>query len=112
MGVLYEYVVGVLVEFPMCEVDAFGDEMWRWVRWWGLIDVGGTNDVCVVLGDVTGRGDGLGWVGSRMFIWGVFWVGLPSSCIVLMVSWCGTLDLLGTVFPYGWLRVLVFPEGY
>ena len=60
MGVLYECVAGVLVAFPVCEVFGFGDEMWRWVWWWELIGVGGTNAVCVVLGDVTGRGYGLG----------------------------------------------------
>ena len=63
--VLHACVVGVLVVFPVCEVFAFGDEMWRWVRWWELIGVGGTNVVCVVLGHVTGGGEGLG---SRMFV--------------------------------------------
>jgi len=60
-----------------------------------MIGVGETNAICAVLGDVTGRGDGLGWVSSRMFVWGVLWVGLPSSCVVVVVSWCGILGLLG-----------------
>ena len=68
--------------------------MWRWVRWWGLIGGGGTNAVFVILGDVTGRGDELGWVGSRMFVWSVLWVGMPSSYVVVVVSWCGILGLL------------------
>ena len=95
MGVLYECVVDMLLAFPVCEVFAFGDEMWRWVRWWGLIGVGGTNAVCVVLEDITGRGDELGWEGSTMFVWGVLRVGMPSSCVVVVVSWCGILGLLG-----------------
>ncbi len=60
VDVLHECVEGVLVTFPVCDVFAFGDEMWRWVRWWGLIGVGGTNVFCVVLEHVTGRGEGLG----------------------------------------------------
>ena len=68
MGVLYECVVGVLVSFPVCEVFAFGDEMWRWVLWWRLIGVGGTNVVCVVLGDVTrGVMEWGGWVRECLY---------------------------------------------
>ncbi len=110
MGVLYGCVVGVLAAFPVCEVFAFGDEMRRWARWWGLIGVGGTDAVCVVLEDVTGRGDGLRWVGSRMFVWGVLWAGLLSPWLL----WCcgaGLWVFWSPVFPYGWLRVVVFPEG-
>ena len=50
----------MLVAFSVCEVLAFDDEEWRWARWWGLIGVVGINVVCVVLGNVTGRGEGLG----------------------------------------------------
>ena len=53
-----EHVRGVLV---------FRDEEWRWIRGCGLIGVCGTNVVCVVLGEVVGRGVGLRWVDVRMF---------------------------------------------
>ncbi len=49
VGVLYVWVVGVLVAFSV-----FGDEEWRWARCWGLISVCGTSVVCAVLGDVVG----------------------------------------------------------
>ena len=35
---------------------------------WGVISVGGTNVVCVVLGHVTGRVEGLGQVDLGMFV--------------------------------------------
>ena len=58
VGVLYEWVVGVLVA-----LSVFNDEEWRWVRCWGLIGVCGINVVCVVLGDVVGRVRDLsGWM--------------------------------------------------
>ena len=76
---------------------AFGEEVWRWVWWWGLISVGGTNTVCAVLGHVTGSGEGLGRVSMGMFVWGVLWVGMYSSCVVVVVvSWCGILGRLGS----------------
>jgi len=85
--------VGVLVAFPVCEVFAFGEEMWRWVRWWGLISVGGTNVVCVVLGHVPGRGE----VGLGMFVCGVLWIYMYSSCVVVVVFWCWILGILGSL---------------
>ena len=34
----------------------------------------------------------LGWVGLGMFVWGVLWVGMHSSGVVVVVlMWCGVL---------------------
>ena len=76
IGVLYEWVVSVLVAFSV-----FSNEEWRWVRCWGLISVCGTNVVCVVLEDVVGRDEGLRWVDVRMFAWGVLWISMSGSCV-------------------------------
>ena len=90
--------MGVSVAFPDCEVFAFGEELWRWAWSWGLISVGGTNTVCVVLGHVTGSGEGLGRVSLGMFVLGVLWVGVYSSCVVVVVvSWCGFWVVWGPV---------------
>jgi len=104
--------VGVLETFTVCAVFAFDKGIWRWVWWWGLISVGGTNVVCVVLGHVTGGGEGLRRVSLGMFVWGVLWVGVYSSCVVVaVVSWCGIFGRLGSRVNL-WLAVgFRFPEG-
>ena len=57
-----------------------------------MFGVDGSNVVCIVSGHVSESGEGLGWVGLGMFVWGVLWAGMHSSgVIVVMVVWCGVL---------------------
>ena len=37
----------------------FGENVWRWVRWWGLVGVGGAIVVCIDLVHVSGSDEGL-----------------------------------------------------
>ena len=81
VGVLYEWVVGVLVAFSV-----FGGEEWRWVWCWGLIGVCGTSVVCAVLGVLVRRVEELRRGDDRIFAWSVMWVGMSGSYDVVVVS--------------------------